>query len=252
MPYFGLLNYASILGTFIGVILALSWFFTHNWILNNTLALLLSLTFLKTLRLSTLYPGMVLLTLLFFYDIFWVFISPYFTKGGQSVMLVVATGLDIPIKIVMPHLTADYPTSACSLLGLGDILIPGIFITFMARFGFEVVNSNIYFYTAIIAYGLSLLACGASLWIFKAAQPALLYIVPGLFMAVGALGWYRGEWQALKVGIPRQPINYKNQITVENEEGSPFRDKRRSSDVEKGAPGNMFEMTRINAGTSTS
>ena len=81
-------------------------------------------------------------------------------------MVVVATGLDIPIKLVMPHITALYPTSACSLLGLGDILIPGIFICFMARFGFEVVKSSSYFYAAIIAYTLALLTCGASLWIF--------------------------------------------------------------------------------------
>ena len=112
---------------------------------------------------------MVLLGLLFFYDIFWVFITPYFTSGGKSVMVAVATGLDIPIKLVMPHLTNDYPTTSCSLLGLGDILIPGIFIIFMARFGFEVVNTAVYYYGALIAYAFALLACGASLWIFNAA-----------------------------------------------------------------------------------
>ncbi len=84
-------------------------------------------------------------------------------------MVVVATGLDIPIKLVMPHLSADFPTSACSLIGLGDILIPGIFICFMARFGFEVAKTNSYFYAAIISYTIALLCCGASLWIFKAA-----------------------------------------------------------------------------------
>ena len=88
-----------------------TWYLTHYWLLNNILAVFLALTFLKTLRLTTLVPGMVLLGLLFFYDIFWVFITPYFTTGGKSVMVAVATGLDIPIKLVMPHLTVDYPTS---------------------------------------------------------------------------------------------------------------------------------------------
>ena len=146
-----------------------SWYLTHYWLLNNILAVFLALTFLKTLRLSTLIPGMVLLGLLFFYDIFWVFLSPYFTTGGKSVMVAVATGLDIPIKLVMPHITNDYPTSACSLLGLGDILIPGIFIIFLSRFGFEVVNSTSYFRSSLTAYALSLLSCGASLYLFKAA-----------------------------------------------------------------------------------
>ena len=118
-------------------------------------------------------------------------------------MVAVATGLDIPIKLVMPHLTADYPTSACSLLGLGDILIPGIFISFMSRFGFEVVRTNSYFYAAIGSYTLALLSCGACLWFFHAAQPALLYIVPALFLAVAITGCKRREWHMLKEGIPK-------------------------------------------------
>ncbi len=169
IPYFGEVTVAALIGTILGAILTVSWFVSHHWLLNNILAFFLAHTFLKTLRLTTLVPGMVLLGLLFFYDIFWVFISPYFTTGGKSVMVAVATGLDIPIKLVWPHITNDYPTSACSLLGLGDILIPGIFLTFMARFGFEVVNTNSYFNIGMIAYAISLIACGISLFVFKAA-----------------------------------------------------------------------------------
>jgi len=45
----------------------------------------------------------ILLGLLFFYDIFWVFISPNIPGfGGNSVMIVVATGLDLPVKLVWP------------------------------------------------------------------------------------------------------------------------------------------------------
>jgi minor histocompatibility antigen H13 len=73
----------------------------------------------------------------------------------------------------------------------------------MARFGFEVAKTNSYYYAAIIAYALALLACGASLWIFKAAQPALLYIVPALFIAVFIVGGARGEIAKLKEGLPK-------------------------------------------------
>ena len=82
LPVLGSINYASIIGTLFGVVISLSWYFTHDWILNNLLAIMLALTFLKTIRLTTMIPGLVLLGLLFFYDIFWVFLSPYFTKGG--------------------------------------------------------------------------------------------------------------------------------------------------------------------------
>lgn len=241
------MSVASLIGTFTGMVVSVSWYITHFWLLNNILAIFLALAFLKTLRLSKLAPGMLLLGLLFFYDIFWVFLSPYFTTGGKSVMVAVATGLDIPIKLVMPHFTSDYPTSACSLLGLGDILVPGIFIIFMSRFGFEMVNSPVYFRGALIAYTLSLFACYASLWIYKAAQPALLYIVPGLFIAVIYLGKSRGEWQMLKEGII-SPMSYQNQALSEED---PFRSTIK--EIERGrnlgGASGQFELTRL-SGTS--
>ena len=244
-PFFGDVTIASIIGTLVGTILTVSWYTTHYWLLNNILAYFLAHTFLKTLRLTTLIPGMVLLSLLFFYDIFWVFISPYFTTGGKSVMVAVATGLDIPIKLVWPHITNDYPTTACSLLGLGDILIPGIFLTFMARFGFEVVNTSSYFNIGMISYAISLITCGISLFVYKAAQPALLYIVPALFTAVMVVGCRRGEWQMLKKGIPKVQGLYKNQaLNEEDPFGTTIREIEKSRKL--GGSAGQFELTRIN------
>ena len=84
-------------------------------------------------------------------------------------MFTVATGLDIPIKLVSPRLAANFHNAGCSMLGLGDILIPGIFIGFMTRFGKEVVKSNVYFLAAMISYSLGLLACGVALFVYKSA-----------------------------------------------------------------------------------
>ena len=71
--------------------------------------------------------GALLLTLLFFYDIFFVF--------GTDVMVTVATSIDAPIKLQFPKdLTADPPKY--SILGLGDIVIPGIFVSLCLRFDF--------------------------------------------------------------------------------------------------------------------
>jgi len=156
--------------------------------------------FLKTIRLNKLLPGVLLLTLLFFYDIFWVFYSTKFTKGGESVMVAVATGFEAPIKLLMPHLTSfNYPTTTCSMLGLGDIVIPGMYIGFLIRFGryTAFLNTekqpsssprNPYVCPAIAAYSLALFSCGAFLVIFNHAQPALLYIVPALLGATVIFG----------------------------------------------------------------
>ena len=132
-------------------------------------------------------------------------------------MVEVATGFDAPIKLLMPKLTSNYPTSSCSLLGLGDIVIPGVYIGFLIRFGRvmtgeimragDKVESNptkptiVYQVAAFIAYFLALITCGICLVVFKSAQPALLYICPALYMATFIVGGCRGEIDKLKEGI---------------------------------------------------
>lgn len=71
--------------------------------------------------------GFMLLVLLFFYDIFFVF--------GTDVMLTVAKGIDAPIKLKFPK---DYSGEKpeFSILGLGDIVIPGIVVSLCLRFDF--------------------------------------------------------------------------------------------------------------------
>lgn len=136
IPCFGKVTWIELLANFLGFLLSLGWYLTKNWILNNVIALCLSTTFLKSMRLNKMVPGLLLLTLLLFYDIFWVFFSKHFTSGGESVMIAVASGLDVPIKVLMPHiLLRDFPQNNCSLLGLGDIVIPGLYIGFLIRFG---------------------------------------------------------------------------------------------------------------------
>ena len=72
-------------------------------------------------------------------------------------MIVVASNLDLPIKLVLPS-TDHY--MACSLLGLGDMVIPGLHIMYARRFG-DFVKTKIYFISNLIAYGLALIGCSA-------------------------------------------------------------------------------------------
>jgi minor histocompatibility antigen H13 len=84
--------------------------------------------------------GFMLLVLLFFYDIFFVF--------GTDVMLTVAKGIDAPIKLLFPK---DYSEEKpkYSLLGLGDIVIPGIFVSLCLRFDF-LKHLNINYFEKLI------------------------------------------------------------------------------------------------------
>lgn len=47
---------------------------------------------LRVMRLNSFKIATVLLSVLFFYDIFFVFVTPLFTANGESVMVDVATG----------------------------------------------------------------------------------------------------------------------------------------------------------------
>ena len=83
LPYFNdEMTFLYITALAFGLSISISWYFTYNWMLNNMVALSLAFTFLKSVRLNRLIPGVILLSSLFFYDIFWVFYSTKFTKGG--------------------------------------------------------------------------------------------------------------------------------------------------------------------------
>lgn len=101
-----------------------------------------SLNMLRTLRLPNLLICSVLLVLLFFYDIFFVFVTPFLTMKGESVMVEVARGAadtqeQLPMVLRVPHLGAD-PLNVCfsqfSLLGFGDILVPGLLVSYCHAF----------------------------------------------------------------------------------------------------------------------
>ena len=86
-------------------------------------------------------------------------------------MVAVATKFDVPAKLLMPHISNDYPTKNCSMLGLGDIVVPGIYMGFLIKFGRLLAKpqTNIYRNSALIAYAISLLICGACLIIYNQA-----------------------------------------------------------------------------------
>jgi hypothetical protein len=142
------------------IVVVLTWLVTKSWLLNNILAFSLVIFFLTSVRLrlfphaarhfqrcslllwpltascrvsrlSSLKVASSLLTLAFFYDIFWVFISS--SIFGKNVMVTVATGLNVPIKILVPLMLSHSKTTQFTLIGLGDIVLPGLLLCFALR-----------------------------------------------------------------------------------------------------------------------
>jgi minor histocompatibility antigen H13 len=164
---------------------SLAYALTKKWWLNNILGCAFSVQGIEMLALGSYAIGCILLAGLFFYDIFWVF--------GTEVMVSVAKGLNAPVKILFPKALGVKPIP-CSMLGLGDIVIPGIFVALMLRFDTSRnLASQPYFLSNLVAYEAGLCATVGIMHFFDAAQPALLYLVPACIGMSLAMAAARGE-----------------------------------------------------------
>ena len=185
-----------------------------SWVLNNFMACMLAAFFLENLSLSSFRAAAILLGGLLVYDAFWVFGSSAaleallgagsaFAPEKGSVMLDVASSplIEAPTKLLFPApLSAARPDGGFSLLGLGDIVVPGLLVAFAMRFD-EAEESerkgetkrDLYAAWALGAYilglGLTFLANSAT----ASAQPALVYLSPATVGAVALVSAARGE-----------------------------------------------------------
>lgn len=81
---------------------------------------------MQLIGLDSFRTGMILLTGLFFYDIYFVF--------GTTIMVTVAKGLDAPIKLTFPKDILTNPSGPATMLGLGDIVVPGVYVALSLRY----------------------------------------------------------------------------------------------------------------------
>ncbi|XP_053558999.1 signal peptide peptidase-like 2B isoform X2 [Bombina bombina] len=173
------------------------------WVLQDILGIAFCLYMLKTIRLPTFKGCTLLLFVLFIYDVFFVFITPFLTKSGESIMVQVASGPSdsytqekLPMVLKVPRLNAS-PLALCdrpfSLLGFGDILVPGLLVAYCHRFDIQMQSSRIYFVACTIAYGIGLLVTFVALALMQMGQPALLYLVPCTLLTSLVVALWRKE-----------------------------------------------------------
>ncbi|KAI4786822.1 peptidase A22B, signal peptide peptidase, partial [Aureobasidium sp. EXF-8845] len=253
------------LRTVISTILALAIIFYSNfvsdaWWLTNLQGFAFSYSALQLMSPTDFGTGSLILSALFFYDIYFVFYTP--------LMVTVATKLDVPIKLLFPRPLQEGQVAAdrqLAMLGLGDIVIPGMMVGLALRFDLymyylkrqtkrldpatldpdhkhestvkaegddhkEVYRSvtghwgnkfwttswigrsllprydskkatrnpiptfsKPYFYASIVGYVLGMCVTLGIMQVFKHAQPALLYLVPGVLGSLWSTALVRGE-----------------------------------------------------------
>ncbi|XP_055474912.1 signal peptide peptidase-like 2A isoform X1 [Psammomys obesus] len=217
------------------------------WILQDILGIAFCLNLIKTMKLPNFMSCVILLGLLLIYDVFFVFITPFITKNGESIMVELAAGPfenaekndgnfveataqhsapheKLPVLIRVPKLIGYSVMSVCympvSLLGFGDIIVPGLLIAYCRRF--DVQNgSSIYYISSTIAYAVGMIITFVVLALMKRGQPALLYLVPCTLVTVSIVAWSRKEMKKFWKGNNYQVMDHLDYSTNEENPVAP-------------------------------
>ena len=246
----GLFNFKCRIGLIdvLSALLALSAvgyfaFVAKLWWLTNFLGFCFCYGTLQVMSPSTFWTGTLILGALFFYDIYFVFFTP--------LMVTVATKLDVPIKLLFPrppNANDDPSTTPLAMLGLGDIVVPGMVMGLALRFDLflyyqqkgaqkaQVEGSDpaavkpeyqsptgawgerfwapspkpenpefqppyydartfpkTYFKASVVGYVVGMVTTLIAMQYSNHAQPALLYLVPGVLASLWGTALVRGE-----------------------------------------------------------
>ncbi|KAF4620546.1 hypothetical protein D9613_000662 [Agrocybe pediades] len=141
-------------------------------LLTDVLALSFAYNALSLLKIDSFKTGTILLSGLFVYDVWWVF--------GTDVMVKVATTLDVPIKLLWPKSVLLDSARGYTMLGLGDVVIPGTFIALALRYDHHrnggKKGPKPYFYMSLGGYVAGMVMTMYVMDRYGQAQPALLYL----------------------------------------------------------------------------
>ncbi|VAI94360.1 unnamed protein product [Triticum turgidum subsp. durum] len=195
VPFFGAISYLTMAVSPFCVVFAVLWAiyrqFPYAWIAQDILGIALIVTVIQIVRVPNLKVGSVLLSCAFLYDIFWVFVSK--SLFHESVMIAVARGDNtdedgVPMLLKIPRMFD--PWGGYSIIGFGDILLPGLVVAFALRYDWAAKKRlrSGYFLWSASAYGTGLLITYVALNLMDGhGQPALLYIVPFTLAGLGEL-----------------------------------------------------------------
>ena len=244
-------NAPLVLSVILGLSVSACWYYFKTssswiWIVQDILGMNVCILFLSIIRVPNLKIASTLLCLAFLYDVFFVFISPYIFSS--SVMLTVAESSStttvshsddenycekypdsvdcetstLPMLFIVPTFTSFVATS--SMLGLGDIVLPGMLLVWTARLDIRRVGyfenlefGTSYFFPALMAYSLGLFLADIAVSVFETGQPALLYSVPLVLGIVWSRATESGTLDLLWDDLPpmktvARPVGFEEQV----------------------------------------
>ena len=144
-----------------------------SWKWSNFVAFTFVISSFSQFQLTNFKLAFGLLVGLFCYDIYFVF--------GTEIMLTVATKMDVPMKLTIPKLYE----AGLSILGLGDIVLPGLLCSLCLRYDVATYyKGNVhkpfhhltdyprpYFTVSLLFYSIGIIATLVALNVYKTGQP---------------------------------------------------------------------------------
>lgn len=219
------------------------------WLLQDTLGVAYCLFVLRRVRLPTLKNCTSFLLALLAFDVFFVFITPLFTKTGESIMVEVASGPAdsssherLPMVLRVPRLSFSALTlcdQPFSILGFGDIVVPGFLVAYCHRFDVQIQSRQVYYMACTVAYAVGLLVTFVAMVLMQMGQPALLYLVSSTLLTSLAVATCRQELSLFWTGQGRAkiPAEHVVQPCVASAAGS----KMKPESVKDSCTTNRFE-----------
>ena len=207
LPLLGQCPASELLSIAVGLVVAVTWACIRmtswwSWVLQDISGVCIILTILMFLKLPNLKIACILLPLIMFYDVFFVYIQPMLFHN-ESVMKKVATGGSthevLPMVLLIPNFEDP---EAFSMLGYGDIALPGLLLMYAATFD-EVERLpwiKSYFVLEIVGYVMGLILTIGALALDiggQQGQPALLYLIPCTLLPILLTSYWRGHLEAM-------------------------------------------------------
>ena len=184
-------------------------------------------------------------------------------------MVSVAKNIEGPVKLMFPKLKSAiekmrkekgeekgedneyagkaYDPREYNMIGLGDIVIPGVYVALILRFdiylykkakkdiskyGFSFENMK-YFITTFTFYNLGIIITLSSMYIFNHAQPALLYLVPCTLFSSTLLAFQKKEFKLLWKFNEEKLDKEEEESDDEDEDEDEKKDKKETKEETK-------------------
>lgn len=171
----------------IGAAINVVYFTTKSNMANNIIAFSIAFYGVLSIRVEKFTSAAPLLWSLLLYDVFFVY--------QTDVMTSVATHLEGPVKLII-----KIEGSGNSVLGLGDLVLPGIFISVCSRFDAFIKKvtgrRSPYWFIAMIFYAAAMAVTDYVCYVTRRGQPALLFITPMITIPIVFTAIVRREYRA--------------------------------------------------------